>query len=117
MRELPSYRSNINDESTIDEEDGLSVNAGLEIEQDVAITVFVKARSRAEKWGSWILLVGYMLVILNTVALVLTTMNILGYISHTSPGSHTRSAYNDKLGSKDWKDLPEDQKKLEFEQE
>jgi hypothetical protein len=58
------------------------INAGLEIEQDVAITVFVKARSRAEKWGSWILFIGYGLVILNLMALVLTTLNMLGYISH-----------------------------------
>ena len=58
------------------------INANLEMEQDVAITVFVKARSRAEKWGSWVLFVGWGMVILNVMALILTTLNIMGYISH-----------------------------------
>ena len=53
------------------------INSGLEIEQDVAITVFVKARSRAEKWGSWILFVGYGMVILNAIAFILTTLKYL----------------------------------------
>ena len=79
----------------------------LEIEQDVAITVFVKARSRAEKWGSWVLFVGWSMVILNVIALILTTLNMMGYISHVSPGSNTRDAYNKRMETKQWQDLSE----------
>lgn len=39
-------------------------------------------RGRTEKWGRWIMFIGYALIVVNVIALVLTTAGLVGLIHH-----------------------------------
>jgi len=66
-------------------------------------------RDRTERWGRWIMFVGYALIVVNCIALALTTLGLMGLIHHKNAIEDHQKA-NEKIAEIENSTEPKKQK-------